>query len=344
MSDPVSETLFLPIEEGLIDLPERGRALFLRARMSPALSRQSRDAFLCDQSFKPAVDALEQAGFITGEADGECFPLTLVLPPRQREEGRALLARALLATCDGGIVVAAVSNTEGARTIENDLKTLAGNTTSLSKNKCRVFWARRDDRADTALLTEWAALDATRELETGYMSRPGLFAWDHIDAGSKLLIDHLPATLKGKVADLGAGFGYLSDQVLTSNPAITHLNAIEAEGRAVDMARQNLAKHGDRVAVHWLDATKALPGTYETIISNPPFHATDRTDRHDVGKAFIASAAKALTSGGQLWIVANRHLPYEETLQASFKHVTVVTQTNFYKVFKAVGPQSKARA
>jgi len=344
MTDPVLDTLFLPLEEGVIDWPATGAALFLRARSGDALDDIARDRLVCEQSFKPAYDALIRAGFAM-RPDNAPSPLTLVLPPRQREESRALLARALQETVQGGIVMAAVSNTEGAKTIEGDLKALAGHISSQSKNKCRVFWATVDDaRNNQALISEWSQLDAPRPIENGrFTSRPGLFAWDHIDGGSKLLADHLPKTLKGKVADLGAGFGYLSDEVLTQNPAITHLDAIEAEGRAVEMTKRNLAQYGERATVHWLDATKALPDTYDAIISNPPFHVTDRADRHDVGKAFITSAARALTSGGQLWIVANRHLPYEETLEAAFKHVTVVAQNNFYKVFKAVGPKGKTR-
>ena len=340
MNDPVVDTLFLPLEEGAIDWPAKGPALFLRARTGDALDDIARDKLVCEQSFKPAHDALLRAGFHMREGDAPSS-LTLVLPPRQREESRALLARAILETTQGGIVMAAVSNNEGAKTVEGDLKTLAGNISSQSKNKCRVFWARVDaTRNDQALIAEWAQLDASREIDDRFISRPGLFAWDHLDAGSKLLVDHLPSNLKGKVADLGAGFGYLSDEVLTKNPAITHLDVIEAEGRAMEMAKLNLARYGERVAFHGLDAAKALPDIYDAIISNPPFHVADRADRHDVGKAFITSAAGSLISGGQLWIVANRHLPYEETLEACFKHVSVVAQNNFYKVFKAVGPKS----
>jgi 16S rRNA (guanine1207-N2)-methyltransferase len=342
MNDPVLDTLFLPLKEGAIDWPAHGPALFLRARSGDALDDIARDKLVCEQTFKPAHDALLRAGFAMRTDDAPAA-LTLVLPPRQREEYRALLARAFQTTLEGGIIMAAVSNNEGAKTVENDLKALGGNISSQSKHKCRVFWTTVDTRTNKALLAEWSQLDAPREIDSGFASRPGLFAWDHVDAGSKLLTDHLPKTFKGKVADLGAGFGYLSDEVLTQNPGITHLDAIEAEGRAVELARLNLETYGDRVTCHWLDATKDLPGTYDAIISNPPFHVSDRADRHDVGKAFITSAAKALTSGGQLWIVANRHLPYEDTLEASFKHVTVVAQTNFYKVFKAVGPKGKTK-
>ena len=343
MIDPVLDTLLLPFEDGLVDLPADG-ALFLRARYGHSLSGLARDKVLCEQSFKPTHDILAKAGFaVRADDDGTQHALTLVLPPRQREEYRALLARAVTSTREGGIVMAAVSNLEGARTVENDLKALTGNVDTLSKNKCRVFWARIDGRRNAALISEWLALDAPRPIEGGrFTSRPGLFAWDRFDAGSKLLVDNLPPALKGKAADLGAGFGYLSDEILKRYPLITHLDVVEAEARALDMAKVNLAPYGERVAFHWGDATKALPGTYDAIISNPPFHI-DRADRHDLGKAFIVSAAKALTSGGQLWMVANRHLPYEATLKAAFKTVIIVADNGAFKVFKAIGPQAAQR-
>lgn len=340
MLDPVLDTLVLPFGDGSITSPEDGAAQFLRARYGDALDDLPRDRLVCEQSFKPAHDTLKRAGFIVrdGEDSGP-FALTLVLPPRQREESRALLARAVMSTQPGGRVLAAVSNLEGARTVEGDLKALAGNVTSLSKNKCRAFWATVDPaRRDDALIKAWAQLDAPRPIDAGFVSRPGLFAWDHIDAGSKLLADNLPPSLTGRVADLGAGFGYLSAEALGRYPGITRLDAIEAEKRALDMAQRNLAGFGGRVAFHWLDATGPLPATYDVIISNPPFHI-DRADRHDLGKAFIVSAARALASNGQLWMVANRHLPYEETLKGAFKNVSVVAENGYFKVFRAIGPK-----
>jgi len=341
MNDPVLDTLCLPLADGTVTLPEHGPALFLRARTGEALRRLQRDKLLCDQSFMPARAALSRDGFDLHTPDHPAqYDLTLVLPPRQREEGRALLARAVHLTREGGVVMAAVSNLEGAKTVENDLKSLTGQVTALSKNKCRVFWARIEaDRLNSERLDEWAELDAPRRVADGrFLSRPGLFAWDHIDAGSRFLADNLPPAMSGKVADLGSGFGYLGDEVLTRYPQVTRLDAIEAEARAVDLARRNLARFGERVQCHWLDAIGPLPGPYDTIVSNPPFHI-DRADRHDLGKAFILSAARALAPSGALWMVANRHLPYEETLKGAFKSVTTPAENPNFKVFRAVGPK-----
>ena len=54
-----------------------------------------------------------------------------------------------------------------------------------------------------------------------------------------------------------------------------------------------------------------------------------------LGQAFIASAAAALRKGGLLWIVANRHLPYEAILAESFAKVRLVEEGGGYKVFEA---------
>lgn len=339
MNDPVLETLFLPLDDGQVTVPEDGRILVLRARPGAALDLLPRDRLICEQSFRPHHDALARAGFTLGDSTEGGFALTLVLPQRQREESRALLARAVMATRDGGIVMSAQSNVLGAKTLEGELESLTGHVTTLSKNKCRVFWARIDrSRVNTTQAADWLALDAPRYNAAGFLSRPGLFAWDRIDAGSRLLAEHLPHDLAGRAADLGAGFGYLTAELLARCPGIIHVDLYEAEARAVDLARQNLAAYGAKTACHWADVTQGIDPGHDVVISNPPFHI-DRADRNDLGQAFVRAAAGGLRPGGQLWLVANRHLPYEATLKAAFKAVSLAVETGQYKVFKAIGPK-----
>ncbi|MDQ3126457.1 MAG: methyltransferase, partial [Pseudomonadota bacterium] len=51
---------------------------------------------------------------------------------------------------------------------------------------------------------------------------------------------------------------------------------------------------------------------------------------------FIRKAAGLLKKGGVLWIVANRHLPYEAELKDAFKRVDMIADSGGYKVFEAV--------
>jgi 16S rRNA (guanine1207-N2)-methyltransferase len=280
---------------------------------------------------------------LAGQGGDERFPLVLLLPPRQREEARALFAEAVRRVAPGGIVLAAVPNAEGAKSAEGDLARLAGPLQQLSKHKCRVFWAAPSGESiDAELLASWLALDAPRRNDAGYLSRPGLFAWDRVDTASALLAAHLPADLAGRLADLGAGYGYLSTQVIARCPAVAAIDLYEAEARALEPARLNLeqALHESgrevETAFHWHDVAQGLPHRYDAIVSNPPFHQ-GREDLPALGRAFIQTAADALLPHGRLWLVANRHLPYEATLASRFNEVRTVTVQEGFKVIEARG-------
>jgi 16S rRNA (guanine1207-N2)-methyltransferase len=341
--DPALQTLFLPFADHRLRWPASG-ALFLRARDGAPLHARSWPGLICEQSYKPDADALQRAGFVVASdpaaVPGRKFPLVLVLPPRQRSEARALLARAIETTEQGGIVVAAMSNNEGAKSGEADLERLAGPLESRVKNKCRVFWtAPLQGAIDRTLAREWLTLDAVRPIEDGrFLSRPGVFAWDRVDVASALLVEHLPTNLAGQAADLGAGFGYLSIELLARCPAITSLHLYEAEARALDLARGNLRKAPVHAPLEffWHDVTTGLPRQYDVIVTNPPFHTHAGRERPDVGRRFIAVAAEALRPGGRLWLVANRHLPYESVLSASFGSTRTVVQQHGYKIVEAV--------
>jgi 16S rRNA (guanine1207-N2)-methyltransferase len=342
-ADPALATLLLPFTTGQLRWPQSGGAVFLRARAGAALRHVAQLDLLCEQSYKPAADALLREGWkpcTVEQTDASRFALVLVLPPRQRQEARALLARAVACCAPGGIVVASMANDEGARSGESDLTALAGLAGNITKNHCRVYWSTVDpERCDSALLAAWRAGDAARPiLEGRFVSRPGVFAWDRIDPASELLAGHLPPTLTGKAADLGCGFGYLAAELLQRCPGIASLDLYEAEARALDLARQNLAPFADRVPLgfEWHDVTSGLPKRYDVIVSNPPFHAQGSMDRPDIGRAFIVAAAEALNPGGRLWMVANRHLPYESVLDARFGTTRIVTQSQGFKIIEAI--------
>jgi 16S rRNA (guanine1207-N2)-methyltransferase len=343
-TDTALETLFLPITTGRIPWPNDG-VLFLRARDGAQLHHRPLPGLICEQSFKPDADLLQRARLTVSHGAGRKFGLVLMLPPRQRDEARALMARAIAMTQPGGRVMASVSNDEGARSREDDLTKLAGPLNIVTKNKCRVFWTEPlNGPADKSLAAEWLALDAVRPIADGrFMSRPGVFAWDHIDPASELLVKHLPQDLAGCAADLGAGFGYLSVELLTRCPRILHLDLYEAEQRALDLAKTNLESVTSRATreYHWHDVTSGLPHKYDVIVTNPPFHTQSSADRPDIGRRFITSAAAALNPGGSLWLVANRHLPYEAVLTESFGKVRTVAQENGFKIVEAIKSSAK---
>lgn len=352
-SDAALEALFVPFATGELTLPAQGGVLMLRAREGVALREHIRAGWVLQQSFAPAADALARHHYTVIpdhlsviDAPAERYDIILVLPTRQREETRLLFAQALSLVSPAGIVVASVANSEGAKTAEADLARLAGRVGQLSKHKCRVFWTQPGATPDVALRDEWLALDAPEPIAGGrFISRRGLFAWDRIDSASALLASVLPDDLRGRVADLGAGFGYLACEVVERCKKITSVDLFEAEGRAIEPARSNIAdavvRSGREIAtrVVWGDVTHGIDGRYDTIVSNPPFHQ-GRADQPDLGRAFIVTAARALAPGGRFWMVANRHLAYEATLASCFGQVRTVVERDGFKVIEAKEPRS----
>lgn len=336
--DPALDTLLLPITAGEVAWPTAGRVLFLRARAGAALQGLARASLVCEQSFKPEADALARAGFSAVAHVGESFPLVLLLPPRSRDETRLLFAHALQRASEGATVIACVANNQGARSAEADLAALAGPVISLSKHKCRVFRVcKHAATLDANLMAAWRALDAPHAIAGGsLLSRVGVFSADAIDPASHLLAEHLPGDLAGRAADLGAGCGYLALELVTRNPGITAVDLYEAESRALEVARLNLQRlpRPLDVAFHWHDVSTGLPACYDVIVSNPPFHQ-GRADAPDLGRAFIISAARALNRGGRLWLVANRHLPYEQVLAEHFAQQRLVVVRDGFKVIEA---------
>ena len=341
--DIALDALFHPFAEGLLQWPA-GEVLFLRAREGAALHATRSGAFVATQPFKPEADRLQRIGVTLLDEDAlpaAAYPLVLLLPPRQREEARALLAKACAAVAPGGTVAIAASNDEGGKTREAELKQLAGSVGTLSKFHCRVAWAR-PQALDAALAGQWQAGDRPRTVSSthvpggGFRSRPGVFAWDRVDAASRLLADMLPMDLQGRVADFGAGWGYLSMQVLARCPKVASLDLYEADARALALAGENLADARVPVSRHWHDVAAGVAERFDAIVCNPPFHALGRGDRPDIGRAFIAAAAQALKPRGSLWLVANRHLPYEDALGTGFAATTTLKQEGGFKIVHAV--------
>lgn len=345
-ADPALEALCWPFAQEQLSWPASGGALFMQARDGWPLHRQTIGELVCTQDFKPEFDALQRAGLAVDvePESGKRWSLVLLLPPRQREQMRAMFARALAHVAPGGRVIACLPNNEGAKTGQADLARLVGPLQVLSKHKCRVFWSEPlHGAADSALASEWETLDAPRPIDVEvaghrFASAPGVFAWDRIDPASALLAAHLPTDLSGEAADLGAGYGYLAAELLARCPNITSLDVYEAQAQALQLARRNLAAFEARTRIdyHWHDVTVGLPRCFDVIVSNPPFHAQGRAERPDIGRAFIKAAAQALNRGGRLWLVANRHLPYESVLDARFGRVRTVAQQGGFKVIEAI--------
>lgn len=327
----MSARLPLAIDQGGLVLPADGRILVLHPRAGIDLGALPRDRVTLVQPFRPDYDAFAEAGFDAltwALPDTGRFAAALVFLPRAKRLAQALIAAAAART-DGPVIVDG-ARTDGVDSLMREVRKRVALDGSLSKAHGRIFWFR----ADAAATADWTA--PAEQRVDGFVTAPGVFSADGIDPASKLLADSLPAHTGRHVADLGAGWGYLAARLLVDDK-IEALDLVEADRIALECAKRNVTD--PRARFHWADATRFRSDRpLDAVVMNPPFH-TSRAAEPALGRDFIAAAARLLSPRGQLWLVANRHLPYEPALAAGFSETREIAGDSRFKVLHAAKPR-----
>lgn len=320
-----SARLSLALETGALDLPSQGRIAVYRPRIGDDLSDLPRDRVTVLTGFKPDHDHFAALHSVSAEPP---YAAAIVCLPRSREAARGLIARAAAEVAPGGWIAVDGQKTDGIDTALKDLRARVDLSESLSKahGKLASFPAGPD-------LSDWLAKPHQVD---GFQTLPGIFSADGPDRGSVLLSSALPAKLGGKVADLGAGWGFLAAEILR-RPGVRRLDLVEAEADALDCARVNITD--PRARFHWADATTWRPETLlDVVVMNPPFHRGREADPA-LGAGFIRAARRMLAPSGELWLVANRHLPYDAVLSDSFLELREVMTDGGFRVIQAIKPK-----
>lgn len=338
--DNALSTLFYVSEAGHLPVQPAGADIaFLGARFHPALEGLRTARLSLQQYFRPYASELQERGFPVGSG----FPaphtqdFVLLLLPKGTEEGLYMLAQGLRALKEDGLLVCAADNKAGG----GRLKKLLGhfglrNIVDISKNKARAACAKKTGCNEEALQGALDKGGLQPVLSGAFVSMPGIFGWDKTDRGSEILAQHITG-LKGRGADFGCGYGYLSRAALEAQ--VSELICIDADFRAVKACQENLSNGhtGTALKFFWedLSAPSASFQDLDFVVMNPPFHEGRKTDIA-TGQAFIVTAARALRPGGVLWMVANTHLPYEQVLRENFQNLEAPYEGEGFKVFHGV--------
>lgn len=336
MISGAQQTLFLPFEHAIFDMPEAGmRFLACGIAADRTLDGRWKEALICLQPQRPDFIALEREGFkaVPRLEREECFDGGLLLLGKHRGRNEAWFAEILARVKPGGTIIVAGDKKLGIDSFRKMAGKIVEIEDRLSKNHAVAFWFRRPaDITDEQI----AALKPAHNLVDGlYYAQAGMFSHQAVDRGSALLVPYMKDILFGNVADYGAGWGYLSAQALMHAPKLERLDLYEADYESLQAARKNLCHAEKPVTFHWLDLTEeAVSGIYDTVIMNPPFHEGRAADI-SLGQSFITAAARRLKTGGRLLLVANRQLPYEAVLKGSFRVVNLLKDEGGFKVIEA---------
>ncbi|MEM6888029.1 MAG: methyltransferase [Pseudomonadota bacterium] len=326
----IDARLSLAFASGALSLPSDGRIAVFNPPKDASLPGTEPARTTIVEDFKPDYDHWQARGFeVATEACGE-YSATVVCLPRAKAEARVTIALAMAVT--SGPVIIDGQKTDGADSLLRDVRRRVNVSGPIVKAHGKLFWTQ----ADSDLFADWVAGPALTS--GGFWTAPGVFSADGIDPASSLLASALPDRLGPRIADLGAGWGFLSAHILT-RAEVEEVHLVEARHMALQCARRNVTD--PRAIYHWADVVKWRPDVpLDTIVMNPPFHA-GRAAEPALGKAFIAAAAACLSSRGDLWMVANRHLPYETALSEQFAEALTIGEDHRFKLFCASRPKRK---
>ena len=315
------------------DIPASGPVAVFRPLPADRLEGVAPERLRIYTGFRPDHDAFAARGLAVARAPeaGTRHAAAVVCVPRARALAQGLIAAACAVT-DGPVLVDG-QKTDGVDATLRAVRARVAVGAPMAKAHGKLFVL--DGPAGAAALADWRL--APQPVAGGFVTAPGVFSADGPDPGSVALAAVLPTAMPGMVADLGAGWGWLAAQVL-AREGVRELHLIEAEADALDCARVNITD--SRARFHWADATAFRPpAPVDAVVCNPPFH-TGRSADPALGRAFVTAAAGMLAPAGTLWLVANRHLAYEDSLAAAFARVTRLDDaTGAYKLFRADRPR-----
>jgi 16S rRNA (guanine1207-N2)-methyltransferase len=307
------------------------------------------ELLVCEQPFRPLYLDLKRAQMqvepdlsAPGLRPEKGFEACLIVADKFRAVNEEMLARAQRITRKGGMIFVAGAKNTGIASLRKRMVKIHDGVESFSKHHSMVFWfANNLEPHPVSDFDTLQMINADNRAYRTYRTVSGLFSANKIDPGSAMLARHFDEKIGGKVADLGAGWGYLSAQLLANCEKLTGLDLYEAHWHGVEACKDNLrAVQGhlpDRVEVKllWFDVVdEAIGAKYDWVIMNPPFHAGRRTDL-ELGRGFVRSAASILKPGGQMVMVANRHLAYERILNREFSSFRTLEEAEGFKVIAA---------
>lgn len=279
--------------------------------------------------------AVQVSPLVPGGAELEALaPASLasavIAAPPGTVERRYVLARLLQALSPGAPLTALAPKEKGGARLRKELEAFGCVVDESARRHQRICHTLRPE-APSGLEPAIAAGALQYSEALGLWTQPGVFSWDRPDAGTRQLLAALPP-LVGRGADLGCGLGVLARAILAGD-GVTRLELVDLDRRAIAAARRNV--DDPRAVLHWADARFApdLSGL-DFVVMNPPFHDGGVEDR-ELGQGFIRRAHQILRPGGAVWLVANRHLPYEAVLNELFARVTAKGEGAGFKIYEA---------
>jgi 16S rRNA (guanine1207-N2)-methyltransferase len=339
--EPQAEVLYMHCGDGLVGVPVAKRLPLGQLTMldcNVAAVKTARRTLEANRVTNAEVKLSDCAQVVLDHSvDG-----VLALLPKGRATWEQTVLDAARVLRTGGALFLAGAKDAGIKSASKYVAQVFGEVNVLAyKGGCRVVSATKGTQTSPPQSDyyTWRTIEArVDDEELEYVTKPGLFSWDALDDGTRLLIEALhkvPLRANDQVLDMGCGSGVLA--IVASRQACTgQVVGLDVDCRAVEATRRTLAHNQITNAQAALsDCGQSVHGqSFTAVVTNPPFHH-ERATTYAIAEQIVREAAALLRKRGRLYLVANAFLKYEPIIRSAFGNAKLLRQTNRFKVWYA---------
>ena len=276
----------------------------------------------------------------TTEIPAGPFSAALYKPVRWSAKPRVfeMLQGCFLALEAGGRLCLAGRRAAGVESYAKRLEALFGQVRVLSrKGGTRVYEAEKASESPGVPPPEARRCFSVPDLPGGpytFETRAGVFSWDGVDPGTRLLIECSDVGPEDRVLDLGCGFGAVG--IVAARDA--HRGRVvlsDVDALALECARRNVdLNRAANATVAVSDGLSDLADAeFDLVLSNPPTHQGSA-----IAHAFVAGAAGKLHPDGRFCVVVRRPAMYARPMDKYFKKTDRLVDSEGYTVIRSQFP------
>ncbi|GAA0856582.1 methyltransferase [Aliiglaciecola litoralis] len=283
----------------------------------------------CAGSFDP-----KQHTFGAHCEDQHAFDGAIIYMPKAKDQALMLIANMAAAVKPGGSIFLVGENKSGIKNAEKLCQNVSAQTNKIDSARHCALYCAHIEHDHSFELTDWLSY---KDIQLGETScsiafLPGVFNAGQLDPGTKLLIENIKPDISGKVLDFACGAGVIACFV-GKQFADVQLTLSDVSALAITCAKLSLEKNDLKGDVIASDGLAQIQGSFDHIMTNPPFHTGIKTD-YSITQTFIQQVGEHMHRNSTLLVVANRFLPYSDLLKTAFGKVKTIAYTPKFNLYR----------
>lgn len=153
----------------------------------------------------------------------------------------------------------------------------------------------------------------------------GVFSKDHIDYGSKILVETIINNDKKykRILDLGCGYGYIG--IVLAKMFESKVEMIDINQRGIHLTKKNIKENKVDGDAYISNAYENVNGKFDLIVTNPPIRAGK-----NIVLEFLMGAKDYLNKDGELWFVIRK----DQGAKSIEKHISELYKVDLVKKSK----------